>query len=256
MSATPSDDAPDAASSPRRRPRWPLPPATTVLAVAFVAVYGLERRWGGATNTATLVRMGACVPSLVRAGEWWRLLACAMLHAGSFHLQANVLALVMLGISYEPLLGSSAFVVVFVVAALGGSVATTLLSPAQVMVGASGGLFGFIGVATALAIHPGGLVRPEAIGRFRRSLLVNLALQLFVSLLPQVSLSAHLGGWIVGVVLGLGPVRPIRTRYGLVARRRGAAAFVCAALLVASVALAFAHGRPWVVRVPRAQSGA
>src|SRR5581483_92374 len=51
------------------------PYVTYGVAALSVALFGLQMLWGGGEPVAAAGRMGADVPSLIRAGEWWRVLA-------------------------------------------------------------------------------------------------------------------------------------------------------------------------------------
>ncbi len=71
----------------------------------------------------------------------------AFLHGGWLHLAVNMAALISFGTEIVRRIGQKRFILAYCVSALGGSVAFALLSSAPMpMVGASGALFGLLGI--------------------------------------------------------------------------------------------------------------
>ncbi len=70
------------------------------------------------------------------------------MHAGILHLGLNTLALYQLGPEAEAVLGPNAFLAVYLLSGLSGSVASFVTSPKLVTVGASGAIFGLLGKCT------------------------------------------------------------------------------------------------------------
>lgn len=236
------------------------PIVTWALLGAILVVFGLEHLWGG-SSTATLVRMGAQVPERIRAGEWWRLLAPTFLHSGFPHIVMNGLVLWMLGPFIERLLGSARFIVLYVLCGLLGSVFGTLFSGFSkfgLSVGASGALFGLLGASAVLGLWPRGQIPALIVRDLKKTALINLALNVFASVRPNVDYLAHLGGLVAGVVLvGIGLLQPTvlaqLTGHGRSAVRELAmrvAAAVCLAALVGSLGAALWRGQPWLLVRP------
>lgn len=230
----------------RVRPRatWGL---VAVLGVVFV----LETLWGGSETVPTLVRMGGNTDASL-ASEPWRLLSSALLHGGLLHLGLNGSALLMLGGFLERVLGVARYAVLLGAAAVGGSLASALMPPLQLSVGASGAICGVLGAAAALSWRPGQVIPAIVVGPLRRNAMVNLALVVTMSLLPQVDAWAHLGGGLVGAALVLSGVLTrglARPGSGPSADGRGLsiAAGTMAGLTVACLAAAWITGRPWVL---------
>ncbi|MEM9457227.1 MAG: rhomboid family intramembrane serine protease [Myxococcota bacterium] len=180
------------------------PRATWGILGVLVAIFGCEILWGGSESIPTLVRMGANTEATL-TGEPWRLLSAALLHAGVIHIAVNGYVLLVLGGFMEKLLGAARYGVLLGAAALGGSLASALLSSA-VSVGASGAIWGVLGAAAALAWRPGTIIPELVVAPLRRNALINLGLGLAISLVPQVDLWAHLGGGVAGAALVLGGV--------------------------------------------------
>jgi membrane associated rhomboid family serine protease len=128
-------------------------------------------------------------------GEWWRLLTSAFLHANLTHIALNMIALWMVGGAVESRLGRWRYLTVYLLSALGGSVASYLVdSPLQASVGASGAVFGLFGALFVLMIK----LRFEV-----QSLLFIIALNVVIGFVPGLNINwrAHLGGLLVGTVL-------------------------------------------------------
>lgn len=132
----------------------------------------------------------------VAAGEWFRLLTAAFLHANLFHLLVNMFALGSLGPQLEAALGRSRFLALYLLSALGGSALSLVLSrPDQYGVGASGAIFGLFGAFYVVVRRVGGDTS---------SILVVLGLNLVLTFaVPVIDWRAHLGGLVTGGLLAL-----------------------------------------------------
>jgi membrane associated rhomboid family serine protease len=131
-------------------------------------------------------------------GEYWRLLGSAFLHIGLLHLAGNMLALAIVGPALERVFGWWRFLAIYLVAALGGSVAVYLFgSPFGAVAGASGAIYGLF-AATLIVVRK--------LGLDARFIVVAIALNFAVSLGPGISLLGHLGGFISGGLLTLAMV--------------------------------------------------
>ncbi|WP_405142740.1 rhomboid family intramembrane serine protease [Sphaerisporangium sp. NBC_01403] len=130
----------------------------------------------------------------VAAGEWWRLLTGAFLHApppSYWHILFNMWALYVIGPQLERMLGSLRFGAVYLLAALGGSVAVYLTGSASV--GASGAIYGLFGAMFVVARRLGFDVRGVLwlIG-------INVVLTFVI---PGISWQGHLGGLVTGALV-------------------------------------------------------
>ena len=126
--------------------------------------------------------------------EPWRMLTAALLHASPLHLIFNLLTLWVFGRALEPLLGSARFLALYIVAALGGSLAVALLSPNTWVIGASGAVFGLFG-AWFLVLRR---MRADV-----SSMLVLIGINVVLAFTnPGISWEAHLGGAIIGAICG------------------------------------------------------
>ena len=133
-------------------------------------------------------------PAAIAQGEWWRLITSTLLHGSILHLLFNMYALYWLGPQLERSLGHMRFALLYVMSALGGSVASYWFSDLNTLsVGASGAIFGLI---TATIV----------IGREMRSdvsqLVVLLGLNVVIGFLqPGIDWRAHFGGAVTGAAV-------------------------------------------------------
>jgi membrane associated rhomboid family serine protease len=137
----------------------------------------------------------------VVAGQVYRLLTVTLLHANYLHLGFNMYALYLIGPIVESTWGSKLFFVFYVLTALAASTASFLLS-AGPAVGASGAIFGLVGVLVAgtRAHHP-------VLDRRARSIVPQLVPLIFINLAigffgTGIDNSAHIGGLLAGLWLG------------------------------------------------------
>lgn len=133
----------------------------------------------------------AQAPPLVAQGQWWRLLTAGFLHFGVLHLLVNMYSLVVLGASLESRLGKARFGALYGVSLVGGTAAIQLFAPYSFAAGASTALFGLFGALAVLMVA----ARQDV-----RTLLVLLAVNIAISLLPGISLVGHLGGLVAGAL--------------------------------------------------------
>jgi membrane associated rhomboid family serine protease len=168
------------------------------------------------------------VPLLVDAGQWWRLLTAAFLHIGVVHLVLNMLALLVFGSELERQLGRWRFLALYLIAALGGATAIQLFGvPNGAVAGASTAIYGLLGGLGVLM-----LVRRQDI----RGLMTLLAINVFISFLPGVSLLGHLGGLVAGA-LAAGVLVLTRRRPALQITGLAALAVVLLAVCIAASSL-------------------
>jgi rhomboid protease GluP len=182
-------------------------PVTLGLVVIIVLVFGLELAAGGSTQIPVLVSLGAIVPNLFAAGEYWRLLAAMFLHIGMLHLFLNLWALYQLGGVYEMLFGSGRFAVTYFATGLAASVASAFFTNG-VAAGASGAIFGILG-ALIVSIRRSPRFRHAAWGKgLVQQLLFWAAINIVIGFtMPGIDNAAHIAGFIAGLLLGLQPHR-------------------------------------------------
>ena len=195
---------------------------TIVFLVANIFVYFLTSQAGANENAAALIKYGAKVNALIdRQHEWWRFVTPIFLHGNVAHLLMNMYGLWMIGPYVERLYGSAKFVFFWVATGIAGVVASYLsvqpgihssnpvgrfIFKAQdtISVGASGALFGLIGVLFVFGIKfrrelPEGFKRAFGTGMLP-TILLNIAIGFMI---PVIDNAAHMGGLVAGALLAL-----------------------------------------------------
>lgn len=154
-----------------------------------------------------IARWGMSPLAIVVNGEWARLLTAMFLHAGWLHLAFNMYVLYILGTPLERMLGHRRFLVLYLVAGLGGSVASFVFSPANtISVGASGAIFGVMAAMIVVGQRLG-----YDMGQVVTLFVINVVLGF---LLGGIDWRAHLGGAALGAVMGVVLSRRSRSASG------------------------------------------
>ena len=121
-----------------RRPRVGV--VLAALLVANVVMHVLVQR-----DPSLLARFGD-QRAAVAGGESYRLLTTAFVHVSWTHLAVNCFSLAHLGTPVEGVMGRARFTALYLLCALGGSVASLVAGPPS-SAGASGAVFGVMGAA-------------------------------------------------------------------------------------------------------------
>lgn len=155
-------------------------------------------------DPAALIFFGADWLPLFLQGNVWQPITSTFLHADIVHLLVNMYSLFYLGTFVERFYSGRAVLVTFMAAGITGSIvslALTFLSgSAVVSVGASGGIFGLLGllVGTVYFQDRYGVGLPINQSQLFAIVGINLLLGF---LIPQVDNTAHIGGLIAGIAL-------------------------------------------------------
>ncbi len=211
----------------------------TINIVLFVLMSIVEVRNGGSGDSfiksasgGVLNDFGALVPSLVRSGQWWRLVTFNFLHIGLMHLIFNSSALFYIGPQVEGIFGSQKFVFAYVATGIGSGIASLLFLPSGTA-GASGAIFGLIGLMAVYGYRLGG-----SFGRvLMRQMLLWAGIGIMIGFFIGANNVAHVGGFAAGAALGfvLQPDAPTTIKSGI---RWNAAAIACIGLVALSFVMA------------------
>uniref|UniRef100_A0A1D1ZH94 RHOMBOID-like protein n=1 Tax=Anthurium amnicola TaxID=1678845 RepID=A0A1D1ZH94_9ARAE len=167
-------------------------------------------------SSTTLQRMGALdVDKVVHKHQWWRLISCIWLHAGVFHILANMLSLLFIGIRLEQEFGFVRIGLLYIISGFGGSLLSALFIQSSISVGASGALFGLLGGMLSELITNWTIYANKFAALL--TLVFIIAINLAVGILPHVDNFAHIGGFLSGFLLGF--VFLIRPQFGWVSRK-------------------------------------
>jgi rhomboid protease GluP len=151
--------------------------------------------------------IGALRPTDLAQGEWYqwlRLLSNCFVHFGIIHILANMYSLYVIGPLLERIWGRARFLILYLLSGWAGSCAMVIFmalrDPRTQGAGASGAIWGILAsLPVWIAINRKYLSSYWASSMMRQLLWV-FVINIGISLLPQVSASAHFGGGAAGAL--------------------------------------------------------
>jgi rhomboid protease GluP len=183
--------------------------ATMLLMAVNLIMFAVTEWTGSSEDLRHLWTWGAMwPPSITMKGEWWRLATATILHFGPIHLAANMLMLSAFGRLVETRLGPLMMPLLYGICAVGSTAVVYGLMragyiPESVLIGASGAIFGLVGISLALDLTAWMISRDRLDLSRVASLLMLLGLQAMVDFaIPNVSFAGHASGLIIGLCLG------------------------------------------------------
>ncbi len=226
-----------------------------------------QHQWSGVLTAPfdvdTLARFGGTASQAVQQGQWWRLVTGTFVHVTFLHIALNMWCLWNLGLFGEPLLGRRGLIWVYLLTGTSGmmlSFGWGLLTQQQGLVaGASGAVFGIAGILIVLLSNRKLNLPWNELRALRRQVIffavANLAIGMAPNVLgiasteqlrrvhldpanlPRIDNTAHLGGFLSGLALGL-PLFPRMTTGRAGYRQRQRVTFLLAALLLCLIGYA------------------
>jgi rhomboid protease GluP len=211
----------------------------------------------------TLVRFGATASPLIQQGQWWRLITGTFVHVTILHIALNMWCLWNLGLFGEPLLGKQGLVAVYLLTGTAGmmlSYAWSVFTGQVVLVaGASGAVFGIAGILIVLLSNRKLSLPWNELRGLRRQVIFFAVANLVIGMtpnmlgmasasqlkmvhldpgmLPRIDNTAHMGGFLSGLALGL-PLFPRMTSGRSSYRARQRVTFALATLLLCLIGYA------------------
>lgn len=179
-------------------------PAVMAIIAINVAVYILENLFAEAVISRFAAR-----PPLIADGEYYRLLTPMFLHAplgarfGIFHILMNMYILRIYGPQVEERFGTPRFVLLYLVAGFWGGALSYALGPCDVVgLGASGAIFGVVGMLLVLLYRRR---RSAFVASYMKSMMIFVGLNLLIGFMASgIDNFAHIGGLVSGIALGAG----------------------------------------------------
>jgi rhomboid protease GluP len=210
----PSAEADDQSPAPRA-PAGPTPFVTVGMIAANVLVFLVMVVCGVpflSPNGQQVLPWGADFGPLTTSGQWWRLLTACFLHFGIIHLVMNMFCLLQVGVYTERLFGSVRYLLVYLLAGIGGNIAGLYFHPLTVSAGASGAIFGvYGGLLGFMAIYHRAVPR-ENLLKIGKSAAIFLGYNLIYGLASATTdLTAHVAGLLTGFGAGCLLAQPIST---------------------------------------------
>ena len=171
---------------------------------------------------------------VLTAREPWTMITSMFVHGSFLHVTFNMLSLYIFGRALEPVIGRARFLTLYLLGGFGGSVAVLLLNPSSGVLGASGAIFGIFGAFFVIQRGLGGNSLQMVI-----LLVINLGIGFIV---PGVSWQAHVGGLLVGGLVGF---ILLKTR---AIRAQGRQKLLLAAVAVGLIAITVVAFTSYVIR--------
>ncbi|CAN8279199.1 unnamed protein product [Cochlearia groenlandica] len=170
-------------------------------------------------SSLTLQTMGGLdVKRVVKEDQGWRLLSCNWLHGGVVHLLVNMLTLLFIGIRMEREFGFIRIGLLYLISGFGGSILSALFLRSNISVGASGAVFGLLGGMLSEIFINWTIYSNKVVTII--TLVLIVAVNLGLGVLPGVDNFAHIGGFVTGFLLGF--VLLIRPHYRWINRTNNA----------------------------------
>ena len=181
-----------------------LTPVNIVMVLINVVSYFVLEAIGDTTDALFMYTHGAMYPAAVLAGgEYYRLITSAFIHFGLPHLINNMILLICLGSYVERALGKIRYLILYLACAAGSSMVSMFhmiySGDWAVSGGAPGGVFGIIGALLFLVVKNRGRFADLS---WKRFLIMMLLALYFGFATAGVDNAAHVGGLIIGFVMG------------------------------------------------------
>jgi len=207
--------------------------ATFIITLVNVILFILELL-GGFTTT-TLLKLGAQYGPMVDAGQYYRLITAMFLHGGFLHIFFNMYALLYLGNVVERVYSTPKFLSVYFFSGVVGNLATQIFYHNTISIGASGAIFGLVGMLFAAGRRHDipYYLKPLTGAALLPMILVNLVLGFTAG---NINNAAHIGGLLAGMAFGL----LVSPRYTWRSWRRWIVVmYIITSLMIASFLLLF-----------------
>jgi membrane associated rhomboid family serine protease/Flp pilus assembly protein TadD len=155
-----------------------------------------------APSAQQTIAFGADFGPLTLNGQWWRLVTSMFVHFGIVHIGLNMWCLWNLGRAAEQLMGRASYLLAYFVSGIFSSIASVYWHPMGASAGASGAIFGMAGVLVSyvyLKKTPSHIrINSKMLGSLGTFIAYNLAF----GALPGISNAAHVGGLVMGLLVG------------------------------------------------------
>eukprot|EP00035_Acanthoeca_spectabilis_P004527 m.104688 g.104688 ORF g.104688 m.104688 type:complete len:730 (-) comp12614_c0_seq4:1134-3323(-) len=136
-----------------------------------------------------------------RADQWFRFIIPIFLHSGIIHYAVNMYLQLGLGSQIERTTGTLRMALIYMIAGIGGYVTSAVFSPNIPSVGASGSIFGLIGVAVVDLFQSWQVVEQPWSRAF--TTLLHTAGYLMIGTMPFIDNWAHVGGFVFGIMAAI-----------------------------------------------------
>ncbi len=146
------------------------------------------------------VESGGIYYPVIAAGQWYRIITAMFIHDGPVHLLSNMLGVFAIGSMMERVLGKKRFLIVYMAGGIGGNLLVLFLDHmtgiCHYTIGASGAVMGLLGSVLIYA-----LINRDRAGKAFLKRVVFACILMLIPATPNVSVAAHVGGFISGAAM-------------------------------------------------------
>ena len=146
--------------------------------------------------------VGDTLTNQPQPNQWFRFIIPMFLHAGIIHISFNILLQLTLGREMEKEIGSLRFLLVYLSSGIFGFVLGGNFAPSGVAsTGCSGALFGIIAIMLLDLLYS--WKDRKSPGKELAFIILDIVISFVLGLLPGLDNFAHIGGFLMGLVLGI-----------------------------------------------------
>lgn len=175
-------------------------PITSLIIAINVIYFGLLHLFPGVNDSETIFKWGAYYLPAIQDGQYYRFITPIFMQIGISHFIFNLFSIFLFVSVLESLIGRSRFIVIYLGAGIAGYLTTYLFSSSDLSLGASGAIMGVMGAFLYLSQKKSILLDDASRKTIIPILVVNLV---YTFIDPQISITGHIGGLIVGYLLSL-----------------------------------------------------
>lgn len=175
--------------------------------VVLCLLYFIVTYFGGyLTNSLTMYQAGAMISIPVHDPfgftEPWRYFTSMFMHADFYHIFHNMFMLIIFAPPLERLIKTKRFVPFYLLCGLGGSLVAvsmqSLMGNPSISLGVSGAVYGVLGAYLFMALFRQRMLDAQSKNTIYMILGIGIVSSIII---PQISLWAHVGGLVTGLLL-------------------------------------------------------
>lgn len=175
-------------------------PITSVILLLNIVYFALIRLVTSASENETIFRWGAFYKPAIEDGEYYRFLTSIFMHFEISHLLFNLFSIFLFAAVLEKLIGRFKFMLLYLISGIAGNLLTYAFDSPALSLGASGAIFGVFGAFLYLS-RKSNVLDTNSRRTIISLVVVNLVLTF---ILPDISITGHLGGFVAGLLLSVG----------------------------------------------------
>jgi membrane associated rhomboid family serine protease len=174
-----------------------------IIEVSIGGVVSLAENPAAGPGQSTLIMLGAKDAFLIKYSyHIHRLFVPIIMHAGFFHLAMNMFVQFMIGLGYERNWKIYRMMPIYIISGIAGNLLSCVALPNTISVGASGAIMGMIGAKVANIVCRWYKIPPQHRIVQVISVAITIAIVMLWSFSSYIDWASHLGGLIVGALLG------------------------------------------------------